>query len=603
MGQARSIKGTAVAPGLAMAPVHVVRAAPKVVPTWSLREDEVERELERLDRAMQSVAAELERRRQRVIRSAGEHEAEIFVVHRMILQDPSALARVQQRIREERLNAEACVDHLVRKLEETVSGLDGEGVRSYSADISEPWRIVLEALMQSDRQALVSRGGQVVLAAAELTPHVVTCLPRKRVLGVITEAGGRFSHGAVLARSFGFPCVVELPNLLSRLEQGLPVVVDGDAGTVQLDPDQESVDHFLERVSRRKARRAALEVHGALPATTPDGHSLEVMVNVESVRDLDEEGGLVVEHTNGVGLLRTEFMYLERSQFPSEDEQYRLYRRVVQHFAGRPVTIRTLDIGGDKQLPYFRMPRETNPALGWRGLRVSLEWQDLLRVQLRAILRASSHGKVSVLLPMVTSVEEIQRVRSVLADTRETLLEQGYEVAPNVRLGAMIEVPAVLLTLSRVLEEVDFVAVGTNDLVQYLLAADRDNSWVSRLYDPYHPAVIWALREIASTCRGAGKPCSVCGELAGDYATALLLAGMGFDALSVAPNFVTHIRWAVRETPMTELRELARRAGDSRSGEEVRELLEEVRIGLHDRLLGQIAPFGSRDRSKGSHSA
>jgi len=603
MGQPRSIKGTAVAPGLAMAPVHVVRAAPKVVPTWSLREEEVEKELERLDRAVQSVAAELERRRQRVMRSAGEREAEIFVVHRMILQDPSALARVQRRIREERLNAEACVDGFLRKLEETVSGLDGEGVRSYSADISEPWRIVLEALMQSDRQALVSRGGQVVLAAAELTPHVVTCLPRKRVLGVITEAGGRFSHGAVLARSFGFPCVVELPNLLSRLEQGLTVVVDGDAGTVQLDPDQESVDHFLERASRRKARRAALEVHGALPATTPDGHSLAVEVNVESVRDLDEGGGLVVEHTDGVGLLRTEFLYLERSQFPSEDEQYRLYRRVVQHFAGRPVTIRTLDIGGDKQLPYFRMPRETNPALGWRGLRVSLEWQDLLRVQLRAILRASSHGTVRVLLPMVTSVEEIQRVRSVLADTRETLLEQGYEVAPVVRLGVVIEVPAVLLTLSRVLEEVDFVAVGTNDLVQYLLAADRDNSWVSRLYDPYHPAVIWALRQIASACRGAGKPCSVCGELAGDYATALLLAGMGFDALSVAPNFVTHIRWAVRETPMTELRELARRAGDSRSGEEVRELLEGVRVRLHDRLMGQIAPSGSRDRSKGSHSA
>ncbi len=602
MAQARSIKGTAVAPGLAMAKVHVVRAAPQVVPTWSLREEEVEAELERLDRAMQEVSAALEERRNAVARSAGEQEAEIFVVHRMILQDPSALRRVQQRIREERLNAEACVEHFVRKLEDTVSDLDGEGVRSYSADISEPWRIVLGALMKSERKALVSREERVVLAAAELTPHVVTCLPRKRVLGVITETGGRFSHGAVLARSFGFPCVVELPNLLSRLEQGMQVIVDGDVGSVQLNPDQESIDHFLERLSRREARREALEVHGSLPALTPDGHRMEVNVNVESVRDLDDGGGLEVEHTDGVGLLRTEFLYLERSQFPSEDEQYRLYRRVVEHFRGRPVTVRTLDIGGDKQLPYFRMPQEINPALGWRGVRVSLEWQDLLRVQLRAVLRASAHGPVKILLPMVTSVEEILRVRKVLDDVREQLLDQGYEVAPEVPLGAMIEVPSTLLTLARVLEEVDFVGVGTNDLVQYLLAADRDNSWVSRLYDPYHPAVIWALRTVAATSRAAGKPCSVCGELAGDYATALLLLGMGFSGISVAPNFVPQIRWAVRESPMDELQDLAQAACDSGSGDEVRQLLEELRVRLHDRLMGQITPIEAPEGGEGSQS-
>ncbi len=584
MAQKKSIHGVAVAPGLAMGPVHVIRAAPEVIPTWALRGDEVEGEVQRLEAAVETVSEALANRRLKLIASgSSEQEAEIFAVHRMILSDPSAIEKVRQRISQERINVEACVQELIRDLETALTGLEGNSVRSFGADISEPWRIVLQELMSSEREAFVSTGERVVLAAAELTPHVVTFLDRDRVLAVLCETGGRFSHGAVLARSFGFPCVVGVPNLLSRLEQGMRVVVDGDVGSVQLSPDQQSIDHFLERHKRREARIEALKEQAKLPAETQDGHPFAVSLNIESVRDLDV-AGFDVESTHGVGLLRTEFLYMERAQFPSEEEQYRLYRRVVERLGGRPVTLRTLDIGGDKQLPYFQMPQEVNPALGWRGVRVSLEWQDLLRVQLRAALRASEHGPVQLLLPMVTSCEEVRRVHEIFEQVYAQLVEQGYDLAEEIPVGIMVEVPSALLDLPRILQEVDFVSVGTNDLVQYLLASDRDNPWVANLYDPYHPAVIWALDFVARSAREAGKPCMVCGEMGGDYATALLLLGLGFTGVSVAGNFLTQVKYAVRSSKLAEVQELAREVLDLDSGEAIRQRLELARQRLHDRL-------------------
>lgn len=587
MTPTKSIHGTPVAPGLAMGPVHVIRAAPEVIPTWSLRGDEVEGEIERLKGAIAAVSDGLEARRQKLLASgSSDKEAEIFAVHRMILADPSALNRVRKRITEERLNAESCVQDLIDVLEASMSDIEGNSVRAYGADISDPWRIVLQELISIEKEAFVSGGERVVLAAADLTPHVATYLDRERILAIITETGGRFSHGAVLARSFGFPCVVGVPNLLARLEQGLRIIVDGDAGTVQLSPDTDSVDHFLARHARREARMETLEAQAALPSTTEDGHPFEIRVNIESVRDLDM-AGFDPSHTDGVGLLRTEFLYMERSQFPSEEEQYRLYRRVVEGFEGRPVTIRTLDIGGDKQLPYFKTPHEVNPALGWRGIRISLEWQDLLRIQLRAALRASEHGPVSILLPMVTSRDEVVQVHAIFDDVRKKLLEQGFNPRDEIPVGIMVEVPSSLLTLPSILQEVDFVSVGTNDLVQYLLACDRDNAKVARLYDPYHPAVVWALNFVAEASAEAKKPCAVCGEMAGDYATAVMLLGMGFTGVSVSSYFVSQVKYAVRATPKAGAVALAEEVSGAESGAKIREILEGARQALHSRFKTQ----------------
>jgi phosphotransferase system enzyme I (PtsI) len=578
----RIVNGVGVSPGLALGSAHVVRTGSGTVPTWSVAADEVDKEIKRLNGAIAEATEELERQQEVVARSSGEKDAGIFAVHRMVLQDPAALTRATETIRDQRINAEAAVQSLVDRLRQTMQFMEGESVRNYTADLAEPWGIVLDYLMQKNKETILSGETSVILAAEELTPKLVTFLARERILAVVAETGGRYSHGAVLARSFGIPCVVGLTNLLARLEQGMTLWVDGDAGTVQLRPGKEDVDLFLERRARRETRQAYLQMHAGLPAVTTDGKALTVEVNVESVRDLDT---FDTDHCDGVGLLRTEFLYMERNQFPSEEEQYRLYRRILEYMGEKPVTLRTLDIGCDKRLSYFQTPDEPNPALGWRGLRISLEWQDLLRVQLRACLRASVHGSLRLLLPMVTSIEEIRAVREIFDDVRRQLLEQGYEMAEDIPVGIMVEVPSIVFTLDTILREVDFISVGTNDLVQYILAVDRDNAFVAKLYDPYHPAVLRALSQIAEAAQEAGIPASVCGEMAGDYATALALMGMGYTGVSVAPNFLGEIKVAVRGATASETRALAGSLYKATTSADAVEALTSVRRALHDRRL------------------
>jgi phosphotransferase system enzyme I (PtsI) len=565
----RTIQATSVSPGLAIGPVHVVQAGQTEVPIWTVGEDEVHRELGRLADAVHVASQELERRQLEVARSAGKKDAEIFAVHRMILQDPTSMKHVEKLIVEERINAESAVSQLISRFEAL-------------ADVSDPWRHVLDALLRSDREAVQKSAEKVVLAAKELTPKVMTFLERERILAVVTETGGRFSHGAVLARAFAVPCVFGISNLLARLEQGMQVAVDGDRGTVLLRPSSEQIDALLARKARVTARREVLGGTAALPAMTTDGHPLSVQVNIESVRDLEM---FDISHCDGVGLLRTEFLYMERPEFPSEEEQFRLYRRVLQQMGSKDATLRILDIGGDKPLPYFHTPKEPNPALGWRGIRITLEWRDLLRVQLRAILRSSPNGKLRVLLPMVTSRDEILEIHEVFDSLRQELFKQGYEVEAEVPVGVMIEVPSMLFILDEVMEQVDFVSVGTNDLVQYLLAADRDNPWVSKLYDPQHPAVMRALRSVALSAQQHGRSASVCGDLAGDPAMAVVLLGMGFDSVSVAPNFLAEIKYAVRTFSRAEAEGFAAEILAERTSAGVGSVLGRVRARLYDDRL------------------
>ncbi|NOT32252.1 MAG: phosphoenolpyruvate--protein phosphotransferase [Planctomycetes bacterium] len=572
------VQGTAVAPGLALGSVQIVLTGPLDVPTWSVKREDVPFEIGRLAAALNAAAERLEERQRAVAATAGAKDAEIFAVHRMILKDPHAMGEVEHAISEQRINAEAAVKLLIERYQERFSKLEGDNVRNLGSDVSDPWRYVLNVLLERDREQVLQADERVILAAAELTPAVVTFLERERLLAVIAETGGRFSHGAVLARSLGLPSVVGLPNLLARLEQGMQVAVDGDRGTVLLAPTEAQVTDFQERKRSLESRRESFRAEAGLPGTTLDGRSISVQVNVESVRDLDT---FDLAHTDGIGLLRTEFLYLERNEFPSEEEQYRLYRRVLERMGGRPTTLRLLDIGGDKPLPYFQTPSEANPALGWRGIRITLRWRDLLRVQLRALLRSSTAGDLRILMPMISSLEEVREVRSLFAEIRSQLGEQGYPTADDVPVGAMIEVPSALLELERIVREVDFVSVGTNDLVQYLLAADRDNPWVSGLYDPHHPAVVRALAQVAEVAVRAGKSCSVCGEMASDPAVAVLLLGFGYDSVSVAPQFVPEIKYAVRHSRHADLVELAAQVLAQDTAQGVRAQLDRVRRSAH----------------------
>ncbi len=568
----KMIRGTSVSTGLAMGAVHVVTTGVDAVPVFTVAPSMLQAEVDRLGEAVDLAMAELDRRHKVVATQAGSKEAEIFIVQKLVLQDPGALKEVEAKILVERVNAESAVKALIDRLTETLNGLGEAGSRGFAADVAEPWKRVLDALLNRNRETILSGREPIIIAAAELTPRVVAYLSRELVLAVVTEIGGRFSHGAVLARAMGIPCVVGVPDLLARLEKGMTVIVDGDRGKLLLTPTDEDKAEFQKRLELHDQRAALLAgfAHGV--AETKDGFKLLVKANIEGLRDLDT---FEIGTTDGVGLFRTEFLYMERDQFPSEEEQFRIYRQVLERMGDKPVTMRTLDIGADKTLPYFKTPKEPNPALGWRGLRISLGWRDLLRVQLRALLRASVAGNLRVLLPMVTSLEEIREVHKEFDVLRKDLIAQGYEVADNVPVGAMIEVPSSFLTLKHLIKEVDFISVGTNDLVQYLLAVDRDNPWVSKLFESYHPGVLVALEYIARISREAGKPCGVCGDMAGDPATAIMLMGFGFDSISAAAHFAPEIKYAVRSVTMNDARELAKVLADQAIVANVRKGLEE----------------------------
>jgi phosphotransferase system enzyme I (PtsI) len=578
-GMPQSIQGSSIAPGFAVGPVHVVVVQPDAIPMWTVPGAEVDAEVERLQSAIRWALDDLGHDQKVVLASSGAKDAEIFSMQRVVLQDPGALRMVEGQIREQRVNAEAAVQRLIAQTTAKLAKLEGGGARHLAGDFSAPWRLVLDALLRRQREAVLASAEPVILAAAELTPQVVTYIDRERVLGVVTEAGGRFSHGAVLARSFGLPCVAGLGNLLARLEQGMTVGVDGGRGRVLLNPGPGELDELLERRRQHQAHAQKMREHAELDSVTTDGARFESAVNIESIRDLDT---FDLGATDGVGLFRTEFLYMERAQFPSAEEQYRSYRRVLERMGRKPVTMRTLDIGGDKQLPYLKMPREANPALGWRGLRIALEWRDLLRVQLQALLRASAHGKLRILLPMVSSLEEVQETHRVFDQVRRDLIEAGYTVAPDIPVGIMVEVPSALLALEQLAPHVDFVSVGTNDLVQYLLAVDRDNSWVSKLYEPQHPAVLIALEHVAKAAAAAGKPASVCGDIACDPAVAVLLLGLGFQGVSVAPHYLAEVKYAVRRVSLEEARGWARQALAEASVAGVRQVLSAVRSRLYD---------------------
>lgn len=584
MTDSPAILGVAVSGGLAVGPVHIVRAGAADVPAWFVPKEEAPAEIGRLAAALTETAEMLEQQRVRVARSSGEKDAEIFAVHRMILTDPSALREVEATISQEGVNAEAAVQRLIQRFEETLGQLEGASVRGTAADVSDPWRRVLDTLLQRDRDEVRSGEERVVLAAPELTPQVVAWIDRSRILAVVCEKGGRYSHGAVLCRSMSIPCVVGLNNLLGRLEQNMTVVVDGDEGRLQLRPSGEDLEEVAEAQKHRARRAQAVRGYARREAVTRcEGLRLRTQVNVESVLDLET---FDVEHCDGVGLLRTEFLYMERPQFPSEEEQVRLYRKVVERLDGRPVTIRTLDIGADKQLPYFETPAERNPALGWRGLRVSLQWPDLFAVQLRAILRASAHGPCRILLPMVSSLEQIDEVRQLLDSARSQLEAQGYPMGESVELGVMVEVPSAVLSLHHWAPHIDFVSVGTNDLVQYLLAVDRDNGWVAKLYAPSNPAVIASLARVAEVAREAGLSCAVCGDVAGDPAVAVFLAGLGYDSISCAPGFLAGVKHAMGQVTADEAREIAAQVLAAERGPDVRERIAQLRQRLYASIDG-----------------
>jgi phosphotransferase system enzyme I (PtsI) len=409
-----------------------------------------------------------------------------------------------------------------------------------------------------------------------LAPSDTAQLDRRLVLAFVTEVGGPTSHTAIMARSLGIPAVVGTGDVLARVREGMAAAIDGDAGSVVLGPDEAASRGFERRRQEATARREGLRRLRDLPAVTTDGRAIELAANVGHPR----EAAPALEYgPTGVGLYRTEFLFLDRDTLPDEDEQYEAYRAVAEAFGRYPVIIRTLDIGGDKEVPALGLPRESNPFLGWRALRISLQRRDLFETQLRAMWRAAAHGNILVMFPMVATIGEIRQAKAALRAAREGLVAEGKTVGAKLPAGIMVETPAAAVAADILAKEVDFFSLGTNDLIQYTLAVDRVNEKVAYLYDPFNPAVLRLIDKTVDAAHRAGIWCGMCGEMAGLAAAAPFLVGIGLDELSMSPPSVPLVKEAIRGMSAREAGRLARQALDCESGEEVRELLKSLPTG------------------------
>ncbi|MBI3783201.1 MAG: phosphoenolpyruvate--protein phosphotransferase [Deltaproteobacteria bacterium] len=546
------LMGLGASPGYGIGRAHLVTPDVSFSGLAKERRQPLKRELARLKKAVQRADDELVRTKSRILASVPEIDAAIFDAQWLMLQDPSFEARIEAAVREG-LSAEAALEEAVEGLVRHFAELDDAYFKDRASDIKDIGQRVLRHLLgigERTRQFATS----VVLVARDVTLSDLTIVEQEGLNGVVLASGGVTSHASILARSLEIPTVAGLERADEIIHEGDHLIVDGNAGVVFVNPTPEVVREYERLTTEYRAFNRDLELLRDLPAETPDGHHVCLSANIGLLGDLH------VARLHGaetIGLYRTEVAFLSHRDFLSEEEQVDLYKRVVTGMGGRPVTIRTLDLGADKYPRYLNVPHEENPFLGWRSIRISLEMPELFKEQLRAILRASAHGPVRIMFPMISSLEEIRRAKELLGEAQEEVSAAGHEFDAQMAVGMMIEVPSAVSLAVHLIQEADFFSIGTNDLIQYVLAVDRNNRKVGSLYEPLHPAVIQSVMHIVDTARRAGKRVSLCGEMAADPMCALLLVGMGLDDLSMSAFFIPLIKRLVRSVPYSVARQMA----------------------------------------------
>ncbi len=584
MGDARVLRGIGVSPGVAFGPALIVRFDVPDVPNRAVPASEVEHEVTRLNEAVAVVVAALEGLRDRVLARAGVEESRIFDAQIMMVQDTVLLAELERLIRDNHLSAETAYEFKSLELRNLWAGSSNAILRDRLADLSAIQTRMLHHLLGKEEEDLWSSIGEpVIVVAHELSPGLTVQLDREHVAGLVSEEGTRTSHAAILAHSLGIPAVMGATGALKRISAGALVMIDGQSGAILVDPTLAEQDRIRAQISRRQRMEFELEAAIEQPSVTPDGRTIRLLGNV----DLPEEIESAARHrADGVGLLRTEFLLVGRATLPTEQEQCDYFLRVASAFPGKPVVVRSFDLGGDKFPAAFRAPPEANPMLGWRSIRVCLDQPEMFRVQLRAVLRAGADKSIQLMLPLITRVDEVAATREILAEEAESLTKQGIRIAKNLPVGVMIETPAAVLVADHLAQVSSFFSIGSNDLVQYTLAVDRGNARLAHRFTPHHPAVLRQLASVLAAGTRAEIPVSVCGEMASDPLSAVLLIGLGYTRLSVAPPALALAKWVVRAVPYSVARAAAETAMTLTSAEEITACLREsVRDHFDLRLL------------------
>ena len=511
-----------------------------------------DREIERYRQAKQTAMEQLRGLYQKALKEVGEANAAIFEIHRMMLEDDDYNESVENIIRMQQVNAEYAVASTGDNFAQMFASMEDDYMRARSADVKDISERVLSVLGGRTAGVVASKE-PVIIVADDLAPSETIQLDKSKILGFITAGGSGSSHTAILARTMGIPAIVGVGDALKPEYEGRQAIADGSTGALVIDPDDDTRDRLLKKREEQQRLQRLLETLKGQPNVTKDGKTVRIYCNIGSPEDVH---AVQVNDGGGIGLFRSEFLYLNSSTFPTEDEQFEAYKQVLSDMDGKEVIIRTLDIGADKQIGYFDLPKEDNPAMGMRALRICLTRPEIFRTQLRALFRASAYGKLGIMFPMVTSVWEVREAKKLCEEVKRDLKHEGIPYSEDVQIGIMIETPAAAINSDRLAKEVDFFSIGTNDLTQYTLACDRQNNDLGRFYDPHHPAVLRLIKLVTENAHKNGIWVGICGELGADLALTETFLAMGLDELSVTPRAVLPLRNAVR---MTDTRESAER--------------------------------------------
>lgn len=570
----RLLTGVGVSSGVAIGPVYVLHTELPEIAHRTIARDETEAEVERLHKAVSDVRTELEALRERTRKRAGVEEAKIFSAQIAMLEDEQLLGDVRRLVRENQLTAERAFEFEVLELKELWAQSSSATLQQRTADLAGIQTRVLQALLGESLGDVLHEAGDrpAIVLTRELTPGLTVQLEQALVTGLASEHGTRSAHAAILARSLGMPCVMGLVGGIDRVKSGTTVILDGTRGMILIDPTDEEIQEAYVREGLRLELDQELVTVVGLPSVTRDGSEVILRGNI----DLPEEVAAAADHgAEGVGLLRTEFLVVGRTDLPGEDEQTEFFMRVGKSFSGYPVVIRSFDLGGDKFPAAFRAPPQSNPFLGWRAIRVSLDQPDIMRTQIRAMLRARASADIRLMLPLITQVEEVLRTREILEESIADLNAIGVPIGADLPVGIMVETPAAAMMVDQLAEHSSFISVGTNDLTQYTLAVDRGNARLADRFTPLHPAVVRLLKRIVDCGVCSGLEVSVCGEMASEPLSTLLLLGLGYRVLSASPGALPLIRWIVRQIDISAAQEAAAQATEAATTSEVTAILEE----------------------------
>ena len=551
-------EGAGVSPGIARGQIHVVRDDFDDVARYRISPSQITDEIGRFEAALIQTRMQILEMQQRIAESIGAKDAAIFDAHLLVVEDRTLIDEVLRKLETDLCNVEWVFQEVATTYAETLNKIDDPYLRERALDIQDVTKRVIRNLQGKAPKTFLGLSEPHILIAHNLTPSDTAAMNRERVLGLATDLGSRTSHTAIMARSLNIPAVVGLHDITQKLETGQYVLLDGTNGFLIVDPTPETLKHYGEVESRRVKVVAQLKELRETTSTTRDGRHIVLSANIELPEDVD---AVAANGAEGIGLYRTEFLYLNRNTLPTEDEQYETYRKVAERVRPDPLIIRTFDLGGDKLAPgAVDISDELNPFLGWRAIRFCLENIDIFKTQLRAILRAAAVGNVKIMFPMISGLDELRSAISVLAECKEELCASRIDIGDRMEVGAMIEIPSAAISADVLASEVDFFSIGTNDLIQYALAVDRVNERIAHLYEPTHPAVLRLLKMIADAAHAHHIWVGVCGEMAGDIALIPLLLGLSVDELSASATLVPRVKRAVQSLAIPECRELVEEA-------------------------------------------